>query len=117
MKTLLYLIAFSLAFGGVTLSQTRPTDPDVVPARSIKLTAEQGHTIKELIKDMKPAPASITENDAIKIGGKLPANVQLSDFSDEIKERVPAVRTHKFFMMGERVVIVHPNDNLVADIL
>ncbi len=116
MKKALFLVAFLALYATDPSAQTPSRDQDIIPQRSIKLTAEESHTIKEIVKDVNTSPASVDKN-AVKIGEKLPPDVQLSDFPAELKEKVSAVRTYKFFKMGNQVVIVHPNDNLVADIL
>jgi hypothetical protein len=49
---------------GGAIAQTSPDDKEPIPPRSIQLTAEQGHVIKEIVlKDMHiepvpPAPRS-----------------------------------------------------------
>ena len=114
MKKALFLVVFLALYATDPSAQT--PSQDIIPSRSIKLTAEETHTIKEIVKDVNAKPVSVDKN-SVKIGEKLPLDVQLTDFPAELKEKVSAVRTYKFFKMDNRVVIVHPNDNLVADIL
>lgn len=87
-----------------------------LPARSINLTAEQTHMIKEIVlKEMKVPAVSRTE--PVKIGDPAPDQVELHGFSDILVERVPAIKTHKFFVIGDRIVIVDPKDKVIADVL
>jgi hypothetical protein len=92
-----------------------PAEP-ILPQRSIQLTAEQGHTIKEIVlKDMNVAPAG-AKAEAVKIGEKIPQGVNPQPFPESVTERVPQVRTYKFFLLDRQVVVVGPQ-NTVADIL
>jgi hypothetical protein len=97
----------------LVLAQETPVAP-VQP--KIKLTMEQEHIIKELIlKDMKveKAPGNI----AVKIGDTAPAGIELRPFPAAVTAKVPQVKAHAFFVHGEQVVVVNPQDNKVADVI
>lgn len=117
MKKALWAMAIGLALcAGGAHAQAPPRDSDTLPKRTIQLTAEEGHTIKEVVlKDMKVQPAAVKSDD-VKIGGKIPPGVSLQTFPEVVTERVPQVTRHKFFVSDGQVVVVGPNDT-VADIL
>jgi hypothetical protein len=72
-------LAMALAAGllvGGAIAQTPPDDKEPIPPRSIQLTAEQDHVIKEIVlKDMhiEPVPRSAE----IRIGEKVPPEIEL----------------------------------------
>jgi hypothetical protein len=100
---------------GGAIAQTPPEDKEPIPPRSIQITAEQNHVIKEIVlKDMhiEQAPGS-TE---IRIGEKVPPDIALRTFPALVAEKVPQVRTYKFFVTENQIVIVSPQ-NTIADII
>jgi hypothetical protein len=52
----------------------------------------------------------------IKIGEKIPPNIELRSFPPLVGEKVPQIRTHKFFVTENQIVVVSPQ-NIVADII
>ena len=113
------VLATALAAGfliGSAIAQSPSDDKAAIPPRSIQLTAEQGHVIKEIVlKDMhvEQVPRSIE----IRIGDKVQPNIELQAFPPIIAEKVPQVSTHKFFITENQIVIVNPQDNKIADII
>jgi hypothetical protein len=110
-------LAMALAAGflvGGAVAQT-PPDEEPIPPRSIQLTAEQDHVIKEIVlKDMhiEPVPRSAE----IRIGEKVPPEIELRTFPPLVAEKVPQVRTYKFFITENQIVVVSPQ-NIIADII
>ena len=98
------------------IAQTPSQDQDVIPPRSIKLTAEQSYVIKEIVLNEKRTE-QVSRNGEVKIGDRVPDNIQLQTFPQLVAEKVPQVRTHKFFVTKNQIVIVSPQDNVVADII
>jgi hypothetical protein len=124
MKHALAIVALAtLMLAGTAIAQSpapgtkppgSPREP-AVPQRSIKITAEQGYVIKENVKDVRPAqPAG---GAAVEIGGKAPASIELHDFPAIVTEKVSAVKTYKFYIANNQVIVVDPKDNTIADIL
>jgi hypothetical protein len=100
---------------GGAIAQTPPDDKEPIPPRSIQLTAEQDYVIKEtVLKDMhiEQVPPS-TE---IRIGEKVPPDIALQTFPPLVAEKVPQVRTYKFFLTEHQIVVVSPQ-NIIADII
>jgi hypothetical protein len=61
------------------LAQSPPDDKDAIPPRSIQLTAEQDHIIKEIVlKDLHIQ--QVPRSAEIKIGENVPPNIELRSF-------------------------------------
>jgi hypothetical protein len=78
-------LAVGFLVGGAT-AQIPPDDKDPVPPRSIQLTAEQDHVIKEIVlKDMhiEPVPRSAE----IRIDEKVPRDIELRTFPPLVAEK------------------------------
>ena len=122
MKRLFTIAALSTALlAGSAIAQApapQAPAPDgaTVPSRSIKITAEQGYIIKE---NVVKAPATSGQGDTakIEIGDKAPSGSALQEFPQIVVEKVPAVKSHKFFVSNGEVVVVDPKDNTIADII
>src|ERR1044072_5854914 len=99
---------------GSALSQTPPTDRREIPPRSIHLSLQQGHIIKENVKDMRVEQTRGPGE--IRIGDKLPAGIALHDFPPLVVEKVPQVKTYRFFVTENQIVLVNPQ-NQIADII
>jgi hypothetical protein len=110
-------LAMALAAGflvGGAIAQIPTDDKEPIPPRSIQLTAEQDHVIKEIVKDMHIEP--VRGSSEIRIGEKVPPNIELQSFPPLAAEKVPQIRTYKFFVSENQVVVVSPQ-NIIADIL
>jgi hypothetical protein len=106
------LAATLLARGAV--AQVPPTDRRMIPPRSIQLSAQQGYVIKENLKDMHVEQVLRTKE--IRIGDKVPSNIGLHDFPPLVVEKVPKVKTYKFFITENQIVLVNPQKE-IADII
>lgn len=82
---------------------------------TIKLTAEDTHTIKEIVLKETNAPR-VAAGD-YKIGDQAPANAELRAFPSMVADKVSAVKSHRFFVSGERIFVVDPKDNKIADVI
>ena len=102
-------------FVGGAIAQTPPDDKAPIPPRSIQLTAEQDHVIKEIVlKDMHIE--QVPRSTEIRIGEKVPPDIALQTFPPLVAEKVPQVRTYKFFLTENQIVVVSPQ-NIIADII
>lgn len=92
-----------------------PAPAPEVRTSKINLTVEQRHVIKEIVKDMPvakaPADAPVTT------GSAAPADAVLRSFPVEITEKVPQIKSHKFFVKGDQIVIVSSDGNNVVEII
>ena len=81
----------------------------------IKLTAEDTHTIKEIVlKEMKAPKVAVGD---YKIGDHAPEGAQLHAFPPLVADKVSAIKSHRFFVSGEKVFVVDPKDNTIAEII
>jgi hypothetical protein len=84
--------------------------------RSINLTAEQRHIIKEIIlKEQNVAKADA--NVPTSVGAVLPAGVVTHSFPEELAEKVPQVKSHVYIVKDNEVIIVNPNDRTVQEVI
>ncbi|MGA7387776.1 MAG: DUF1236 domain-containing protein [Pseudolabrys sp.] len=111
-------LAMALTAGflvGGAIAQVPSDDKESIPRRLIQLTAEQDHVIKEIVlKDMHIE--QVPRSSEIRIGEKVPPNIELQTFPPLVAEKVPQVRTYKFFITENQIVVVSPQ-NIVADII
>ena len=116
------LVAFALMFlpAVVPIPESVAQAPTPAPAPEVRtskinLTVEQRHVIKEIVKDLPvakaPADAPITT------GSAAPADAVLRSFPVEITEKVPQIKSHKFFVKGDQIVVVSPDGNNVVEII
>ncbi|MGA8889491.1 MAG: DUF1236 domain-containing protein [Pseudolabrys sp.] len=99
---------------GSAVAQIPPTDRRMIPPRSIQLSAQQGYVIKENLKDMHIK--QVPRRKEIGIGNKVPSDIGLHDFPPFVLEKVPKVKTYKFFITENQIVLVSPQ-NEIADII
>jgi hypothetical protein len=110
-------LVFPLALAAFVFisAEVRTQTPPLPPSPTVKLTAEQDHTIKEIVlKDFNFPKAAAAD---YKVGDAAPGNVELQSFPEPVASRVTPVKSHKFFVSGEKIVIVDPKDNKVADVI
>jgi hypothetical protein len=82
---------------------------------TVKLTAEDTHTIKEIVlKDMKTPKAAAGD---YKIGDQAPAGAELQTFPALVTDKVSAIKSHRFFVSGQKIFVVDPKDNKIADVI
>jgi hypothetical protein len=91
-----------------------PTQEDTAATARVNMTLEQRHVIKEVIKDMKIEPVTTS---ARSIGDTVPEGSALQAMPDEIGRKVPQVKTHRLLYTAERILIVDPKDNKVAEVI
>lgn len=81
----------------------------------INLTVEQRHVIKEIVKDM--AVAKAPDSAPVTTGSTAPDGAVLRSFPPEITDKVPQIKSHKFFVKGSQIVIVSGDGNDVVEII
>jgi hypothetical protein len=116
------LVAFALMFlpAIVPIPESIAQAPTPAPAPEVRtskinLTVEQRHVIKEIVKDLPvakaPADAPVTT------GSAAPSDAVLRFFPPEITDKVPQIKSHKFFVKGDQIVVVSPDGNNVVEII
>jgi Protein of unknown function (DUF1236) len=101
--------------GAPASAQNAPQQPgDVLaPTPKLNLTLEQRHTIRELVKDMKADASEVKA----EVGDQIPQGITLHPMPTEVAQKVPQVKSHRFILTAEQIVIVDPKDNKVADVI
>src|SRR6266478_6474241 len=104
--------------GSAVSAQTTPQEPQqpqdvLTPAPKLNLTLEQRHTIREFVKDMKPDAADVKT----EIGDPIPQGINPRPMPSDVAQKVPQVKSHRFFLTAQQIVIVDPKDNKVADVI
>ena len=96
-----FAIFFSVFLPGHVLLAQDQDKPAVAPLpRTINLTEEQRHIIKENVKDMAvpKAPANAPET----IGDVVPLDIKLSQLPSLAGKKVAQARSHLFFCEGRQ---------------
>jgi hypothetical protein len=81
---------------------------------TIKLTAEDTHTIKEIVLKDSSFPRTAAAD--YQVGDVAPASVSLQTFPQVVAEKISATRSHRFFLSGGKVVVVDTR-NRIADVI
>jgi uncharacterized protein DUF1236 len=97
-----------------TYAQAPPQQP-IATSPKLNLTLEQRYTIREIIKDMKVEPASGEVK--AEVGEPIPQDLKLQPMPGDVARKVPQVKSHRFFVTAEQIVIVDPKDNRVAEVV
>jgi hypothetical protein len=93
--------------------QQGPSQDVLAPTPKLNLTLEQRHTIKEFVKDMKADAADVQA----AIGEPIPPGINPRPMPSDVGQKVPQVKSHRFFLTAQQIVIVDPKDNKVADVI
>ena len=111
------ITAAAIMLVGTLANGQVPSDPvPAVGARKINLSLEQRHIIKEIVlKDLKIKKE--TASIPLEVGTKVPSSIATQPFPPVIASKVPQVRSHAFFVIDDRVVVVDPKDNVIADVI
>jgi len=114
---LLCCLALTLLCGPAGHAQTTPPGQPSAPATpTLNLNMENEHTLKEiLLKDAKIKHESGEQD--LKAGDSVPQSVVLHDFPQEIAEKVPQIKSHRFFISDDRIIIVRPQERKVVGIV
>jgi Na+-transporting NADH:ubiquinone oxidoreductase subunit NqrC len=90
-----------------------PIQQETAASSRLNLTLEQEHVIKEWIKDLKIEPSA----DAAKSVGDVVAAEAPRPMPADVGQKVPQVKAHRFVYTAERILIVDPKDNKVAEVI
>jgi len=93
-----------------------PESAPPATARTINITAEQRHIIKEIVlkaPNVEKAPADVD----VTVGSTVPSTVTVQPFPTDVSTKVPQVNAHTFFVQGDKVIIVNPVDNKIAEVV
>jgi len=85
----------------------------VVTTEPLELTPVQGRTIYRTIVRERVAPAEPTIE--YRVGARLPDSVRLYSVPQEVAVEVPAIRSYKYMVVNNRVVLVDPATSQVVE--
>ena len=114
-KLLVGIAAAALWFVTPGAQAQTPPQQEVAPTPSVKLTLEQRHVIRELIKDLKVEPSKTAVRPSL--GDALPQDVALQPMPPDVGRKVPQIKAHRFLVTADEIVIVDPKDNTVAELI
>ena len=83
--------------------------------RTVNLTLEQRHTIRELVKELKVEPGK--EDLKVAAGDRLPAQVALQPVPPLLAEKVPSIKSHSLYVTQSQVLIVDPQEKRVVEVI
>jgi hypothetical protein len=93
-----------------------PSTPAIQPAPRINLTSEQEFIIREIVlKDLNVPKAKPDAPETV--GDVVPENVELYPIPPEAAEKVLQVKSHKFFVKDNKVILVSSSNRLIADVI
>jgi len=90
-----------------------PLQPDVVPAARLNLTLEQKHVVKELVKELRIEPTTVAGRPSV--GDRLPQDAHPRPVTGEIGQKVPQIKAHLFLVTADRILIIDPKDDKIAE--
>ena len=96
-------------------AQSQKDEPVVSSERTINLTEENRYIIREIV--LKDPKVPKEQGARAAIGDPLPPGVATQPFPADVALKIPALRSHRFFVTDQEVVIVDPKSNKVADIV
>jgi hypothetical protein len=80
------------------------------------LTAEQEFIIREIVlRDLNVPKAKPDAPETI--GDAVPENIELHPIPPDVAAKVPQVKSHEFFVKGDKIILVSPSDRLVANVI
>ena len=85
----------------------------VVTTEPLELTPVQRRTIYRTIVRERVAPAEPTVE--YRVGARLPDSVRLYSVPQEVAVEVPAIRSYKYMVVNNRVVLVDPATSQVVE--
>ena len=120
LRTILIAAAVAILFAStpwtIQVRGQSPATPAIQPAPRINLTSELEFVIREIVlKDLNVPKAKPDAPETV--GDVVPENVELYPIPPEVAEKVPQVKSHKFFVKDNKVILVSSSDCLIADII
>ena len=94
---------------GTGLAQAQGT------TRTVKITLEQRHVIRELVRELKVTAAK----DELKVGegDQIPGNIELQPVPPLIAQKVPSIKSHRLYVTASQILVVDPQDKRVVEVV
>jgi hypothetical protein len=99
----------------VTQAPAQKDEPLLSSERTVNLTEENRYIIREIV--LKDPNVRRETGTRAAIGDPSPPGIATQSFPTDVSQKVPALRSYKFFVMDGSVVIIDPKNNKVADIV
>jgi hypothetical protein len=108
------LAGASAASAQTTVITREPAESrTVVTTEPLRLTPVQRQTIYRTIVRERVSPAQPTVE--YRVGTRVPESVQLYSVPQEIAVEVPAIRSYRYMVVNNRVVLIDPATSEVVD--
>lgn len=108
------LAGVSAASAQTTVITREPVESrTVVTTEPLRLTPVQRQTVYRTIVHERVAPARPTVE--YRVGTRVPESVQLYAVPQEVAVEVPAIRSYKYMVVNNRVVLIDPATSEVVD--
>jgi Protein of unknown function (DUF1236) len=113
------IAATLLASAGAAIAQTTVITREPVESRTVvtteplQLTPVQRRTIYRTIVRERVTPARPTVE--YRVGTRVPESVQLYAVPQDVAVEVPAIRSYKYMVVNDRVVLIDPATSEVVD--
>jgi hypothetical protein len=116
MKTFVSIaaVAIALVTYGSAVNAQAPIEQPPAATRTINLTVENRHVIKEVVKDLRvqDAPGNV----ALTVGATVPQSV-VHPLPEQVAAKVPQVKSHVFFVKDDKIVLVDPKENKIVEVI
>jgi hypothetical protein len=83
----------------------------------VTLTAEQKTKIRTTVVQSKDAPKVANVNFSLTVGTVVPKTVKIVTVPPALVEIHPQWRGHRYFVVGERIIIVEPKSLKIVTVL
>lgn len=91
-------------------------NPEVPAARrTVNLTLEQRHVIRELVRELKVKQTAADPK--VAAGDEVPGKTELHAMPTLIGQKVPQIRSHRFYVTQQQIVIVDPKEQKVVEVI
>lgn len=108
------LAGVSAASAQTTVITREPVESrTVVTTEPLRLTPVQRQTVYRTIVRERVAPARPTVE--YRVGTRVPQSVELYAMPQEVAVEVPAIRSYKYMVVNNRVVLIDPATSEVVD--
>jgi hypothetical protein len=108
-----------LASAGAASAQTTVITREPVESRTVvtteplQLTPVQRRTVyRTIVRERVSAPRPTVE---YRVGTRVPENVQLYAMPQDVAVEVPAIRSYKYMVVNDRVVLIDPATSEVVE--
>jgi Protein of unknown function (DUF1236) len=81
----------------------------------LQLSPEKKRKIHDIVMRERVSP--VREDIRVSVGEDVPRSLQFHTFSEEIVTEVPEIRSYRFFVKGNDVVLVDPGEHRIVEVI